>query len=37
MGVLWITHDLGVVAKLCDRVVIMYAGESWSRAGCTTC
>ena len=27
MGVLWITHDLGVVAKLCDRVVIMYAGE----------
>jgi len=27
MSVLWITHDLGVVAKLCDRVVIMYAGE----------
>jgi len=27
MGVLWVTHDLGVVAKLCDRVVIMYAGE----------
>jgi oligopeptide/dipeptide ABC transporter ATP-binding protein len=27
MGVLWITHDLGVVAKLCDRVVIMYAGQ----------
>ena len=27
MAVLWITHDLGVVAKLCDRVVIMYAGK----------
>jgi peptide/nickel transport system ATP-binding protein len=31
MGVLWITHDLGVVAKLCDRVVIMYAGEVMER------
>ena len=27
MAVLWITHDLGVVAKLCDRVVIMYVGK----------
>ena len=27
MAVLWITHDLGVVAKLCDRVAIMYAGK----------
>ncbi len=26
MGVVMITHDLGVVAESCDRVVVMYAG-----------
>ncbi|MCI4011116.1 ABC transporter ATP-binding protein [Brevibacterium sp. ZH18] len=26
-GILFITHDLGVVAEICDRVVVMYLGE----------
>ena len=26
MSVVWVTHDLGVVAQLCDRVAVMYAG-----------
>ncbi|MFS0645240.1 ABC transporter ATP-binding protein [Siminovitchia sp. 179-K 8D1 HS] len=27
MGVIFITHDLGVVAELCSRVIVMYLGE----------
>jgi oligopeptide transport system ATP-binding protein len=27
MGIILITHDLGVVAGMCDRVIVMYAGR----------
>jgi oligopeptide/dipeptide ABC transporter ATP-binding protein len=27
MGVIFITHDLGVVAEICNRVVVMYLGQ----------
>jgi len=32
MGVVMITHDLGVVAESCDRVVVMYAGKKVEEA-----
>lgn len=27
MGIIMITHDLGVVASMCDHIAVMYAGE----------
>ena len=27
MGILFITHDLGVIAELADKVVVMYKGK----------
>ena len=31
-GVIYITHNLGVVAQLCERVVVLYAGEIMEEA-----
>ena len=27
MAIVWITHDLGVIAGICDRVMVMYGGQ----------
>ncbi|AGM45423.1 ABC transporter ATP-binding protein [Aeromonas hydrophila] len=32
MAIIFITHDLGVVAELCDEVVVMYAGRAVEQA-----
>ncbi|WP_332611079.1 ABC transporter ATP-binding protein [Achromobacter sp. ESBL13] len=35
MGIVLITHDLGVVAECCDRVAVMYAGRKVEEAPVT--
>jgi oligopeptide transport system ATP-binding protein len=32
-SVIWVTHDLGIVAQMCDRVNVMYAGRIVESAG----
>ncbi len=32
MGMLWVTHDLGVLAQVADEICIMYAGRIVERA-----
>ena len=33
MAIIFITHDLGVIAELCDRVLVMYGGRIIEQAG----
>jgi oligopeptide transport system ATP-binding protein len=34
-AIIMITHDLGVVAGICDKVLVMYAGRTeYGRRGC---
>jgi peptide/nickel transport system ATP-binding protein len=33
MAILFVTHDLGVVADICDRVCALYAGQVVEQAG----
>ena len=33
LAILYITHNLGVVSRFCDRVAVMYAGEVFEEGG----
>jgi oligopeptide/dipeptide ABC transporter ATP-binding protein len=32
LAMIFITHNIGIVAKMCDKVVVMYAGKLVERA-----
>lgn len=34
LSVIFVTHDLGLVAEVCDDVLVMYAGTAVEAAGC---
>ena len=36
MSIMFITHDLGVIAEMCDEVVVMYAGKVVEQASVAT-
>ena len=36
MSIIWITHDLGVVAGIADRVMVMYGGQIIEKASVQT-
>jgi len=36
MAIIFITHDLGVIAEMCDEVLVMYAGRTAEMAKVTT-
>ncbi len=33
MSIIWITHDLGLLAGIADRIIVMYAGRIMEEAG----
>jgi len=33
MAMIYVTHDLGIISKVCDRVAVMYAGKIIETAG----
>jgi oligopeptide/dipeptide ABC transporter ATP-binding protein len=35
MAIMWITHNLGVVGELCEKVVVMYLGQVVEQAPAT--